>query len=264
MKLTFETILVSEVEPFILMLTLHRPEARNAINSKMMVELQQFWHQLNTSTHTIRCIIITGSGDKAFCAGADIKERETLTTEVWMQQHIVLEHAMREMISCNVPIIAAINGAAFGGGLELVLASDFAYASNNATFGQSEVKLGIIPGAMGTQTLPRACGIRRAKELCFTGASFNATEAYQWNIVNKIFTPQELITETLNTARVISQNAPLAVKQAKISTNMAWHTGLYTGYDHEITCYTKTIETNDRKEGINAFIEKRAHKFNGN
>lgn len=259
----YDTLLVSQIEPSILQLTLNRPSVRNAINSKMMEELHSFWSQINLYENDIRCIIITGSGEAAFCAGADIKERQDLPTQTWKLQHIALEKAMVAMTTCNIPIIAAVNGAAFGGGLELVLACDFAYAGQNATFAQSEVKLGIIPGAMGTQNLPIACGLRRAKELCFTGAMFDAKQAWEWGIINQITEPQELIPETIKTARIIVKNAPLAIKQAKSALNFSLQTTLQKGYQHEIDCYNQTLDTKDRFEGINAFLEKRSANFSG-
>lgn len=173
-ELNFTTLKIDSPAEFILRVTLDRPEVRNAINYQMMQELRDFWRYINSHPKKFRCIILTGSGDKAFCAGADLKERNNLELASWQKQHIDLEQAMLAMIDCPIPIIAAVNGAAFGGGLELALASDFAYASRDATFAQSETKLGLIPGAMGTQNLPKHCGIARAKELCFTAATFSA------------------------------------------------------------------------------------------
>lgn len=262
-NLSFDTLLTTEIAPFIYQVTLNRPQARNAINSIMMQELHSLWITIERNQEKIRCIIITGSGDKAFCAGADLKERQNITFTKWQQQHIALEQAMIAMTNCSIPIIAAINGATFGGGLELLLASDFAYASNNANFAQSETKLGIIPGAMGTQNLPRACGIRKAKELCFTGETFTAEQALMWGIINKICPPELLMDEVTKTARLIAQNAPVAIKQAKKALNTSQWSEIHSGYFHEIECYYRAVATQDRVEGIQAFIEKRDPKFSG-
>ena len=190
---TWQTLHTSTHNSHILLITLHRLDVRNAINSVMMQELYSLWQQMiSADNNAYRCIILTGSGDKAFCAGADLKERLNLSTITWKQQHRHLQTAMRAMLECPLPIIAAVNGAAFGGGLELAMASDFIYAADTALFAQSEVKLGIIPGALGTQNLPRAAGMRRAKELCFTGQVFTAQQAYDWGIVNKVCPAEKL------------------------------------------------------------------------
>jgi len=167
------------------------------------------------------------------------------------------------MLDCPVPIISAVNGAAFGGGLELVLASDFAYASTKAVFGQSEVKLGIMPGALGTQNLPRACGLKRAKELCFTGESFSAINAYEWGIINRVCEPEELMREVLASAEKISMNAPLAVREVKKALNMSQQLDIKSGYVFEVEAYNRLLPTQDREEGINAFNEKREPEFTG-
>src|SRR5262249_12895850 len=145
--------------------------------------------------------ILTGSGQKAFCAGADLKERQQIDLVTWRQQHNVFQQAMLAMLDCSIPIIAAVNGVAFGGGLELTLAADFAYAATTATFAQSETKLGIMPGAMGTQNLPSACGLRRAKELCFTGQAFSAQQACEWGIINQLVEPDDLLPKVMSVAQ---------------------------------------------------------------
>lgn len=259
----FDTLLVQMVAPFVVQVTLQRPEVRNAINSIMMKELHTLWVQVARCSQDIRCIVLTGTGDKAFSAGADLKERSTLTLQTWQTQHVVLEQAMLAMLDSPIPILAAVNGAAFGGGLELVLASDFAYAATTARFAQSETKWGLIPAAMGTQRLPRACGLARAKELCFTAETFTAEEALAWGIVNKLCEPQTLLAEILQTAQKIAHNAPLAVLQAKKSLNASQNTDLRTGYFYEIEAYFRTLSSQDREEGIRAFVEKRDPRYSG-
>jgi len=246
----------------ILVVTLNRPNSGNAINSEMMVDLQELWQDLSVNVENYRCIILTGAAT-AFCAGADLKERKDITLDLWRIQHVPLEEAMVAMIECPIPIIAAVNGAAFGGGLELILASDFAYAVATAQFSQSEVKFGIMPGAMGTQNLPHACGIKRAKELTFTGDVFSAQEAYEWGIINKVCEPEYLMRDVLETAKKIAVNAPLAVSAAKKSINKSQSIDVISGFNFEIETYNELLTTEDRVEGISAFNEKRKAKFIG-
>ena len=207
--------------------------------------------------------MITGAGN-AFCAGADLKERRSIAIETWKAQHAVLVKSFEKMLACPIPIIAAVNGAAFGGGLEIILASDFAYAINTATFSQSEVKIGLIPGAFGTQHLPRVAGIKRAKELIFTGDVFNAAEALAWSIINKVVEPSELISTVLATAIKIADNAPLAIKAAKKAINATQEMSLTSGFNCELEAYYEALMSQDRQEGILAFNEKRKPHFTGN
>ena len=258
-----KTLLFDLVDEQIGILTLHRPEVRNAINSQMMQELLQFWQNRVVDSGAIRCLILTGSSELAFCAGADLKERKNMDLKTWKKQHFILQQAMISMVQCPIPILAAVNGVAFGGGLELALACDFIYASKPATFSQSEVKLGIMPGAMGTQNLPRACGIRRAKELSLTGQVFSSEQAYHWGIVNKICEPQDLMAEAINTARQISENAPCAIRQVKTAINASTHLDIFMGYALEVNAYRRLLLTKDREEGIAAFNEKRKPNFVG-
>ena len=252
--------LVNENE-FVLTVRLQRPEVRNAINSIMMRELQHLWETEIPQRSRLRCIILTGSGDKAFCAGADLKERQHISLEMWQQQHLALQQAMLAQVACPIPIIAAVNGAAFGGGLELALACDFIYAANTAIFAQSEVKLGLMPGAMGTQNLPRACGIRKAKELSFSGATFSAEQAAAWGVVNRVLEPVALMAETLKVANTIAQNAPFAVRQVKKAINASLTLDITAGYRFELEAYQQLLPTKDRVEGIQAFNEKRKAIF---
>jgi enoyl-CoA hydratase len=256
-----ETLNLTMESDYILTVKLQRPEVRNAINSVMMQDLMNLWKLEIPQRPKLRCIILTGAGDKAFCAGADLKERQNISLEIWQQQHLALQQAMLAQVKCPIPIIAAVNGAAFGGGLELALACDFIYAANTATFAQSEVKLGIMPGAMGTQNLPRACGLRQAKELSFTGTVFSAEQALTFGIVNKVFEPNVLITESLKTAEIIAQNAPFAVRQVKKAIDASLTLEIAQGYRVELQAYQQLLPTKDRIEGIRAFNEKRKPVF---
>ena len=162
-----------------------------------------------------------------------------------------------------MPVIAAVNGPAYAGGCEFVLLADFAYASTKARFALTEVTLGIMPGAMGTQNMPHAVGERRAKEIILTGTPFGAEEALQWGLVNKLCSPETLLEETLETARKIAANAPVSTRQAKKSIAVATQVDRNTGYMYEIEAYNRMVTTEDRLEGIKSFNEKRKPVYKG-
>lgn len=256
MDFNFNTLQIEKYNKYILIVTLSRPEVKNAINGDMIADFNLLWNELTHEPSELRCIIVTGAGD-AFCAGADLKERKNMALDVWKTQVGLLRKSVLAMRQCPIPIIAAVHGPAFGGGLELILASDFAYASTQAIFAQSEVKIGIIPGALGTQNLPKACGIRRAKELIFTAESFSAEKALAWGIINKICEPEKLMNEVLATATKIADNAPIAVRAAKNAMNIALESDINTGFAKEFEYYQCALDTKDRIEGIQAFNEKR-------
>lgn len=258
----YKTLELTYHNGVIAVLTLNRPDVHNAMNSVMMKELKEFWQMVHEKKE-IRCVVITGEGHKAFCAGADLKERAKISMEDWRKQRDELEQAMLLMSKCPVPVIAAVNGVAYGGGLELILACDFAYACDTASFCQSEVKLGLIPGAMGTQNFPRAVGLRRAKELTFTGDVFSASEAFEWGVVNRIFSFDALMPSVLSVSEKVAANAPLAIRASKKALNASHHTTLAIGFEFEVEEYNKLLSTQDGKEGIAAFNEKRAPKFEG-
>jgi len=259
----FETISLESIDQHVLMVTLDRAGAANALNTQMGYDLRELWLELYRDPAAWRAIVLTGSGDRAFCAGGDLKERNNMSDEVWQTQHALFEQMTLAMIDCPVPIIAAVNGAAYGGGCEITLAADFAYAARRARFALTEVTLGIMPGAMGTQNLPRAVGVRRAKEIILTGTPFSAEEALQWGILNKVCDDDKLLEEALSTARRIAANAPISIRQAKKSINVSTQIDLKTGYAFEIEAYNRMVSTEDRLEGIRAFNEKRKAKFKG-
>ena len=259
----YETLLLKRHEGHVLMVTLNRPDRSNALNTQMGLDLRDLFSTLYADQEDLRCAILTGSGTKAFCAGGDLKERNDMTTEDWLAQHAVFEQMTEAIRNCPIPIIAAVNGAAYGGGCEMALGSDFIYAASSARFAQTETKLGIMPGTGGTQNLPRACGVRRAKEIILTGEPFTAQQAYRWGIVNHIADDESLIDETLATAGRISANAPIAIQQAKKSINVATDLDLKSGYAFEIEAYQKMVPTEDRLEGVRAFNEKRPPRFQG-
>ena len=207
--------------------------------------------------------MLTGAGDKAFSAGGDLKERNGMTDETWRLQHAIIEEGAYAIINCAVPMIAAVNGVAYGGGCEIALCCDFIYAASTAKFAQPEVMRGIMPGAGGTQTLPRAIGERRAKELILSGTPFTAQQAYEWGMINQVCEPQDLMPKALETARAIVANAPIAVRQAKKAIHQGLQTDLTSGLLIEVQAYERMISTEDRHEGIRAFNEKRKPQFKG-
>ncbi len=256
-----ETLEIQPLNPHIYLVFINRPAYRNAINSVMMHELYELWHSWVPTLPELRCLVFTGKGEQAFCAGADLKERLNLDINTWKEQKSYLEKAILAMLDCPIPIIAAVNGAAYGGGLELALACDFIYAADTATFAQSEAKLGIMPGAMGTQHLPQAAGLRRAKELAFTGNVFTAQQSFEWGLVNQVFSSQNLMSETLKTAHQIAENAPKSIRQLKKALNASSSLDIYSGFQYEIAAYNELFSTKDREEGIRAFNEKRKPAF---
>ena len=259
----FETLLVDEPQPGILLLTLNRPEVRNAFNTQMGRDLREFFLPLKFTPGALRCIVVTGAGDKAFCAGGDLKERRGMSDEDWRLQHAIFEEAFYAVMDCSVPLIAAVNGPAYAGGLEMALACDFIYASAVARFAFTEVTIGIMPGVGGTQNLPRAVGERRAKEIILGGAPFGAQEALDWGMVNSLHAPDRVLPAALETAARIAANAPIAVRQAKKAIHYGLQMDLASGLTYEVQAYERMIATEDRHEGVAAFNEKRKPKFTG-
>lgn len=255
----FETLAVETPSPHVVLLRLNRPGAANALNTQMGRDLLAFFRKPPAA----RAIVLTGTGERAFCAGGDLKERNGMTDAQWQAQHEIFEHAYWALMDCPVPVIAAVNGAAYGGGCEMALACDFAYAAETARFALTEVTLGIMPGAGGTQNLPRAAGSRRAKEIIFTGLPFSAAEALEWGVVNRVLPAGELLPAALATAARIAANAPLAIRQAKTSIRFGAETDLHSALRLEVEAYNRLVPTEDRHEGVAAFNEKRAPRFQG-
>src|SRR5215472_15859146 len=211
----YETVRVEDRGEGLLLLTLNRPDLANAMNTQMGRDLLAFFDEIKPVLAIQFCIIVTGAGQRAFCAGGDLKERNGMTDEAWQDQHLLFERMIRAFIGCPVPVIAAINGAAYAGGCELALCCDFVFAARTARFALTEATLGIMPGAGGTQNLPRAVGERRDKEIILTGRPFTAADAYDWGMVNRLCEPGRVVEEALDTAHAIAGNAPIAVRQAK-------------------------------------------------
>ena len=263
MRTQFETLLLTSPAPHVTVVAMNRPAAMNAMNTTMMEELGICFAQFYVEPDAARCLVLTGAGDKAFCAGADLKERNGMTDAVWRRQHAIVEQTIRAMLDCPLPIIAAVNGAAYAGGCELAMACDFIYAAEHARFAQTEVALGIIPGAMGTQNMPRAIGVRRAKELILSAQPFGAADALAWGLANRVLPSADLMREAIATAARIAANAPIAVRQAKRSIDKSTDLDRSNGYSFEIEAYNRTVGTEDRLEGISSFSEKRKPEFKG-
>jgi enoyl-CoA hydratase len=263
MRTDFETIVLSRPDDHVLLVTLNRPDVANALNTRMGLELVEVFEALSIDLENLRAVIITGQGDKAFCAGGDLKERNGMSDEDWQAQHVIFERMVRAIMGCPIPVLAAVNGAAYGGGCEIAAASDFIYAASTARFALTEVTLGIMPGAGGTQNLARAVGERRAKELILSGLPFTAAEAEAWGLVNRVVDPSELLEATLAIARRIAGNGPIAVRQAKQAIHRGLQMSVWDGLAFEIEAYNRLVPTEDRREGVRAFNERRKPVFSG-
>ena len=259
--MAYETLMTSAPAEHVLQVTLNRPQAANAFNTQMALELGELFQGLADSPH--RCVILTGAGERAFCAGADLKERDGMSDEAWEAQHRVFEAMGQAMLAAPMPVIGAINGAAFGGGCEIALLCDFLYAAETARFALTEVTLGIMPGLGATQTLSRAAGTRRAKEAMLTGRPFSARDAHEWGVVSRVCAPDRLMQETVETAARIAANAPLAVRAIKHAVDSGAGHSLAHGMQIELEQYYRLFPTQDRVEGIRAFNEKRRPDFRG-
>src|SRR3954464_1222711 len=260
---SYETAKIEDRGDGLVLLTLNRPQAANAMNTQMGRDLLAFFDEVNADPLAHCCIVVTGAGDKAFCAGGDLKERQGMSDEQWQAQHLLFERMIRAFIGCPVPVIGAINGAAYAGGCELALCCDFLYAAETARFALTEVTLGIMPGAGGTQNLPRAVGERRAKEIILTGRPFSAGEAYDWGMVNRLCAPEKLLDETLETARRIADNAPISARPPKHWILHGLQMDLGSGMMFETEAYNGMVPTEDRREGIASFNKKRKPRFKG-
>lgn len=257
-----DDILLSEEQAGVLTLTLNRPDVMNALNFPLLHALREAVEEVRFRTD-IRVLIVTGSGEKAFCAGADLKERAALPPEKVREYIFTIRNLFTAIEYLNKPVIAAVNGIALGGGTELALASDIRIASSTASMGLTETRLAIIPGAGGTQRLPRLVGKGKAKELIFTGRRVNAEEALAIGLVNQACAPSELMAESRKMAAMICENGPVALEQAKYAINHGLETDLHTGLAIESNAYWVCIPTEDRLEALAAFKEKRKPVFKG-
>lgn len=251
-----------EQHEFIAYVTLNRPDTLNAFNYEMLVELQKLIESIRIHPD-IRLVIITATGEKAFSVGADLKERKSLPDALVKRNLIRFGEVFSMIEQLPQPTICMLNGYAFGGGLELALACDFRIAADHVVLGLTETGLGIIPGAGGTQRLPRLIGEAKALELILTARRLTAAEALQYGIVTKIASKETLAEVTAEFAASILRNAPIAVQQAKFAVKQGMKTDIQTGLQIERKAYELTIPTEDRIEALNAFAEKRPPQFKG-
>ncbi len=242
--------------------TMNRPEQMNAMNTAMGQDLLACFEAL-AGDRDARAVVFTGAGDRAFCAGGDLKERNEMTDEAWRAQHVIFEQAAFRVLRCPVPVIAAVEGFALAGGCELAILSDFVVASQTAVFGVPETTLGIFPGIGGTQLLPRILGAPLAKELIFTGRRMRAEEAKAAGLINHLVGQGQARGRALEIAATIAANGPVAVRQAKKAIAYGLETDLDTAMILAIEAYNATVVTEDRLEGVRAFNEKRKPQFKG-
>jgi len=260
---SFETLL-SEKNGSIGIITLNRPQQMNALNVQLLAELSELLDQYE-SDGNVSALVLTGSG-KAFCAGGDVKSN-TETGDDYLATFLKFSRLTRETLHkievFKKPVIAAIGGAAMGGGLELALCCDLRVASDKAKLGLTETKLGVVPGAGGTQRLPRLVGTALAKQLVFTGNVITGDEAYRIGLVNAVVPREECLNKAVELAKEISKRAPLAVQAAKKCINMSQQVDLESGLNYEAECVKFVMLSEDHAEGFKAFAEKREPVWKG-
>ena len=243
-------------------ITFNRPQALNALNAEL---LQEFSHALDeiSGNESIRVLILTGAGEKAFVAGADITELARFDP-LGAKEFAQMGHdTIHKLQSLPIPVIAAVNGFALGGGTEIAIACDFIYASENASFGQPEINLGLIPGFGGTQRLPRLIGKNRAKELILTGKMISAGEARELGLVNQVCPQDGLMDDVLKTAKTMASKGKVSLRAAKEAVNCGMDMDLKNGCMFEIDAFAVCMASEDSKEGTSAFLEKRKPEFKG-
>lgn len=251
-----------ELKGHIAVVTLDRADALNAFNFETLEELQKAVEAIRTNRE-VRIVIFTGAGGKAFSVGADLKERRTLSDEEVKRNIYKIGEVFTAIDQLPQPTIAAINGFAFGGGMELALACDFRIASAGTLMGLTETSLAIIPGAGGTQRLPRLIGQAKALELILTGRRISSEEALQYGLVNAVAEKENVLDECQKLAEVMLGNGPVALQQAKFAVKQGMNANLQTGLQIERKAYEVTIPTEDRLEALAAFSEKRKPLFKG-
>ena len=244
------------------LLTINRPTVLNSLNSSVLGELLEAFGSLSQD-EAVKAIVLTGSGEKAFVAGADISEMSEFTVQQALEFARMGQHLVNFIGQIAKPVIAAVNGFALGGGFEMAMACDFIYASENAKFGLPEVTLGIMPGFGGTQKLGRLAGRNRANEMVFTGKILTVSEARDWGIINAVFPAEELVAKAMETAARIAGNGLLGVAHAKQSIKNGLDMGEEQGMDYEALFFGSLFATADQKEGMGAFLEKRKAVFTG-
>jgi enoyl-CoA hydratase/carnithine racemase len=255
----FEQIMVTD-EGGVATVTLNRPERYNALGSRIVEELGEVLTEIETSGR-IRAVILTGAGERAFCSGVDLKERAEMDADERWAHNRALGAFAERLARLQLPTIAAINGLAFGGGLEITLACDFRIAAEGAKFALPEVGIGIVPGAGGTQRLPRLVGPTRAKELILTGRRVDAQTALTMGLVSKIVSPGSLMDEARTLAEEMCANSPLALAYAKAAVDLALETPIEQGLRYETAAIRATLSSEDYGIGLSAFAQKRKPSF---
>lgn len=251
-----------QVEARVATITLHRPSRMNALNRELLGELDGLLDQL-ANDETVRAVILTGT-ERFFAAGADLEEVSAVSTVAEAIPFAARPQAvLSKLAALPQPVIAAVSGVALGGGCELCLACDIRIAAENASFGLPEIKLGLIPGAGGTQRLPRLIGLGRAKELLFSGGVVDAQEAYRLGLVNRVVPAERLLEEAGAFARKLADLPPIALRTLKSAVNQGHDRELPSGLAHESRCFASLFGTDDQKEGVRAFREKRKPEFKG-
>ncbi|MFD2045768.1 enoyl-CoA hydratase [Ornithinibacillus salinisoli] len=250
----------SIIEEHVAVVKLNRPDAANAMSKALLDELNEVIHKINHNK-SIYCTIITGNGEKAFCAGADLKERKGMTNDQVIQAVQYIGKTVTAVEQLQMPVIAAIKGVAFGGGLELALACDIRIAEKTTKMGLTETSLAIIPGAGGTQRLPRIVGLGHAKRLIYSAQPITADEAFKIGLIEQI--EENGFEAAVELANSIAKNGPIALRQAKLAINQGMQTDITTGLAIEHLSYRETIPTVDRMEGLEAFKAKRKPIYQG-
>ncbi len=254
--------LLVEKDGTIVTVTINRPKVLNALNDETMAELEACFEELEKDDG-VRAVIVTGSGEKSFVAGADIGELKDQDRKGGEERSLRGQAILLKIENLSKPVIAAINGYALGGGCELAMACDIRIASETAKLGQPEVNLGIIPGYGGTQRLTRLVGLGKAKELIFTGEMIHAQEAHRIGLVDKVVSPDQLMETAKKMAKTIAGKGPIAIANAKKAINIALDGNVKKGREVEAEGFGALCETEDMKEGMAAFFEKREPKFVG-
>ena len=240
-------------------ITLNRPKSMNALNSAMLRELSDVFNGIAKDAE-VKVVIIAG-GEKFFAAGGDITEIGNIATPVDAYNFLNDAAIFRTLEDFDKPVIAAVNGLALGGGCELIMACDLRIASEKAVFGQPEIRIGVIPGGGGTQRLPRLIGVTKAKELLYTGDTIDANEAYRLGLVNKVVPSESLMDEARKMALKIARQPGIALRATKLAVNGGMSMDIKSAMAYEARCFEILFSTEDQKEGMNAFIEKRKPVF---
>jgi enoyl-CoA hydratase len=257
------SVLTTEISNGVAILTLNRPDKLNALNLELVAELEKVLRNLSESTSEVRAAVLTGQGEKAFAAGADIEAMRAMTP-AQAKGFADLGHRVGSLLeNAPFPVVAAVQGFALGGGCEIALACDFIYASDKAKFGQPEINLGVIPGFGGTQRLARRIGLSRARELCFTGDMISAEEALRIGLVNRVFPAAELMQSARDTATKIASKGALAMRQCKRVLVRGEDIPLTVANELEAQAFAALFGSEDQREGMAGFLEKRKVTFVG-